>query len=110
MICCLCGLPPKMCVCKEIQEQLDDHGYWTNFGDVSRDYLGKQSQYGIHILEKFVQSHPGIIETKGNFAEYHSVMIQTRDIPVFIRTIIQDAISIGIWGELERYWKSEVPK
>jgi hypothetical protein len=59
--------------------------YYVNFGDLCRNEIGIQCQYGSHYL-KGINGSPKLgegLRIKGNPVDYHSLLIHKDDAPVF---------------------------
>jgi hypothetical protein len=61
---------------------------FINFGDVSRNLLGQQCQYGSRLVDGALPGYPNLgagLRFSGNADDYHSLGIHPADIDEFIR-------------------------
>lgn len=67
--------------------QADKDGF-VSFGDVSRQLLGKQAQYGSRFVDGAFGEYPKLgegLRVKGNSDDYHNLKIHRDDIDEFVK-------------------------
>jgi len=65
-----------------------DKDGFVNFGDVSRELLGKQCQYGSRYVDGAFGEYPKLgegLRITGNSDNYHEIRIHKDDIDEFVR-------------------------
>ncbi len=66
----------------------EDASEYVCFGDLSRNEMGQQCQYGSRYVHGRIDGYPNLAEglrVEGNPFDYHSLRIHVDDIPVFIQ-------------------------
>lgn len=93
--------------------ELDNDGY-VNLGDVCRDILGMQCQYGSQYVDPWYASEEakqrgnnkpylgeGLL-IKGSFDTYHSLKIHKDRVVAFVTRVIDHKVSNHVWPESMR--------
>lgn len=75
-----------------LPEHQGDPDSMVNFGDVSRNYLRRQAQYGSRYVDDFDGDYPNLgegLNFEGSSDDYHSLKIRQGDIPTFIARFLE---------------------
>ena len=85
---------------KEAQYLTPAPGDYVDFGDVSRNRFGKQSQYGVRYLQEDSYLSKGI-RVRGRYGraldltDYHSVEIHKDDVDTLVERVLTHRVAIG---------------